>query len=52
MNSKIPKMPNEEAKARDDKIRQMLANIPCMSKESMDSNRRKIEQNNNQNHPS
>ena len=47
MNNTIPKKLNEEAKARDDKIRQMLANIPCMSKESMDSNRRKIEQNNN-----
>ena len=46
MNKQIPKINNDEAQARNEKIKQMLANIPVMSKESMESNRRKIEQNN------
>ena len=33
----------EEAKERDAKIKAMLANIPCMSRETLAENRRKIE---------
>lgn len=32
----------EEAKERDAKIKAMLANIPCMSRETLEENRRKI----------
>ena len=31
------------AQARDAKIKAMLANIPCMSRETLEENRRKIE---------
>ena len=33
-----------EAQERDAKIRAMLANIPCMSRETLESNRQKIQQ--------
>ena len=36
--------PNDIAAERDAKIKQMLMNIPCMSKESMEANRQKIMQ--------
>ena len=35
-------IPTDQAQARNDKIRQMLANIPCMSKEKLEENRQKI----------
>ena len=46
MREKLIQKPviSTEAQVRDAKIKAILANIPCMSRETLEENRRKIEQ--------